>query len=130
MESDSLLLADNNYASIGHTVPAKLFEYIRVGRPVLALTVKDSPVERILGMSGVPFVTLSPGMDDQLIDARMIQFLSLPTGPVDLSEQFLSEFNGRNQARTLAGLLDRILDPLSIGSPVYDRNLIKHTTAV
>ena len=130
MESDSLLLADNNYASIGHTVPAKLFEYIRVGRPVLALTVKDSPVERILGMSGVPFVTLSPGMDDQLIDARMIQFLSLPTGPVDLSEQFLSEFNGRNQARTLAGLLDRILDPLSIGSAVYDRNLIKHTTAV
>jgi hypothetical protein len=78
----------------------------------------------------VPFVTLSRGMDDQLIDARMIQFLSLPTGPVDLSEQFLSEFNGRNQARTLAGLLDRILDPLSIGSPVYDRNLIKHTTAV
>ena len=118
MESDSLLLADNNQAAIGHTVPAKLFEYIRVGRPILALTVQDSPVERILAMSGVRYVTLSPGMDDAAVDARMMEFLKLTTDPAELREQFLTEFNGRSQARNLAGLLDTMLDPHPVGSRV------------
>jgi glycosyltransferase involved in cell wall biosynthesis len=110
MQSDSLLLADNNSAAIGHTVPAKLFEYIRVGRPVLALTVNGSPVEQILTMSGVPFVTLTPELDESVIDARMVEFLNLSTKAVGLSEQFLQEFNGRNQARALAGLIDKLFD--------------------
>ena len=130
MESDSLLLADNNEAAIGHTVPAKLFEYIRVGRPVLALTVKDSPVERILSMSGVRYVTLSPEMDEPAIDARMINFLNLPTDPADLSHQFQTEFNGRTQARTLAGLLDKLFDTGHSDSPLLDENLVKQTEAV
>jgi glycosyltransferase involved in cell wall biosynthesis len=129
MESDSLLLADNNQAAIGHTVPAKLFEYIRVGRPVLALTVNDSPVERILAMSGVRYVTLSPEMDESAIDARMINFLNLPTDPADLSQQFLIEFNGRNQARTLAGLLDKML-AAPPNSAVFDETLLKQTEMV
>jgi glycosyltransferase involved in cell wall biosynthesis len=130
MESDSLLLVDNNPADIGHTVPAKLFEYIRVGRPILALTVKDSPVERILAISGVRFVTLFPDMEEDAIDARMIEFLNLPTDPVSLSERFLVEFNGRNQARALAGLLDKMLGGPSSGSPVFDEKLVEQTEAV
>jgi hypothetical protein len=110
MQADSLLLADNNQASMGHTVPAKLYEYIRVRRPVLALTVNGSPVEQILGMSGVRFVTMSQQFDPSENDRRLLEFLSLPTEPVTLSEQFLNEFNGRNQAHTLAGMLDRIID--------------------
>jgi glycosyltransferase involved in cell wall biosynthesis len=109
MQADSLLLADNNQASMGHTVPAKLYEYIRVRRPVLALTVNGSPVEQILGMSGVRFVTMSQQFDPSENDRRLLEFLSLPTEPVSLSEQFLNEFNGRNQAHTLAGMLDRII---------------------
>ena len=110
MESDSLMLADNNQAAIGHTVPAKLFEYIRVRRPILALTEDGSPVERILTMSGIPFVTLSATMTESLIDRRLLDFLNLSTQPSTLSERFLIDFNGRSQARTLAGLLDRMLD--------------------
>jgi glycosyltransferase involved in cell wall biosynthesis len=130
MESDSLLLADNNDAAIGHTVPAKLFEYLRVGRPILALTVKDSPVERILAMSGVRYVTLSPEMDEPAIDARMLEFLNLPTDPAKLSEQFLIEFNGRNQARTLAGLLDKLFDTGHSDIPLVDEDLVKQTEVV
>jgi glycosyltransferase involved in cell wall biosynthesis len=130
MESDSLLLADTNRAEIGHTVPAKLFEYVRVGRPMLALTVPGSPVERILAMSGVRFVTLSPQMDENTIDARLLEFLSLPIDPVDLSEQFLVEFNGRNQACTLAGLLDTMLGAHPSSSPVFDEKLLKRTETV
>jgi len=130
MESDSLFLADNNQAAIGHTVPAKLFEYIRVGRPILALTVKGSPVERILAISGVRYVTLSPDMDESGIDARMVRFLNLPTDLADLSHQFQTEFNGRTQAGTLAGLLDKLLGVPSIADPVFEQELVKPTEAV
>lgn len=130
MESDSLMLADTNHAGIGHTVPAKLFEYIRVGRPILGLTTKGSPVENILAMSGVRFVTLSPEMDEPAIDARIFEFLKLKTDPADLSEQFLVEFNGRNQARTLAGLLDKMLGVRSSGSRICDETLVKQAEVV
>jgi len=130
MEADSLLLVDTNQAAIGHTVPAKLFEYIRVGRPILALTVPDSPVERILAMSGVRFMTLSPNMDESVIDARMTEFLRLPTDPVDLSDQFLIKFNGRDQARTLAGLLDEVFGVRPEARRVLDETRIKPTEVV
>lgn len=110
MEADQLLLADNNESGIGQTVPAKLFEYVRVGRPILALTAAGSPVERILTSSGVPFVGLAPQMDEAAIDARMIEFLDMPSDPVQVSERFSSEFDGRKQAQTLAGLIDAMLE--------------------
>jgi glycosyltransferase involved in cell wall biosynthesis len=114
MASDGLLLADNNESGIGHTVPAKLFEYVRVGRPILALTAGGSPVERLLTASGVPFVALSPGMSDDAIDDRMLAFLKMPSAPVPLSQVFLADFDGRNQARTLAGLIDGMLDKRNV----------------
>ena len=111
MQSDSLLLADNHSTSTRHTtVPAKLFEYIRVGRPVLALTASQSPAEQILALSGVPHVIMTDQMDAALCDARLLEFLQLPTTPVDPTPRFLAEFNGRNQARKLAGHIDTILD--------------------
>ena len=109
IEADQLMLADNNDSSVGQTVPAKLFEYIRVGRPILALTTSGSPVERILALSGVPFVALSPELDEETIDGRMVDFLQLPSQPVPMSEQFSSQFNGRNQARKLAALIDGVV---------------------
>lgn len=115
MHSDSLLLADNNSAGMGHTVPAKLFEYIRVGRPVLALTAGQSSVENILARSGVRYVTLNDRMDEASCDARLMEFLQLPTEPVNLNPDFLQEFNGREQARKLAGLIDSILDRRKTG---------------
>jgi glycosyltransferase involved in cell wall biosynthesis len=110
MESDSLLLADNNEARMGHTVPAKLFEYLRIGRPILALTVPGSMVERVLRMSGVRFVAVSDQLTTAEFDARIREFLQMPTDPAILSPQFLREFNGREQARKLAGLIDKMLD--------------------
>ena len=110
MEADQLLLADNNDSGIGQTVPAKLFEYVRVGRPILALTAAGSPVERILTSSGVPFVGLAPQMGESAIDARMIEFLDMPSDPVQVSERFSLEFDGRKQAQTLARLIDTMLE--------------------
>jgi hypothetical protein len=54
-------------------------------------------------------VVLSPDLDEPTMDARMMEFINLPSDPVPVSEQFLSDFNGRNQAQKLAGLLDGML---------------------
>jgi glycosyltransferase involved in cell wall biosynthesis len=121
MESDSLLLADNNEAHMGHTVPAKLFEYLRIGRPILALTVPGSMVERVLRKSGVGFVAVSDELIATEFDARIREFLQMPTDPAILSPQFLGEFNGKEQAGKLAGLIDRMLDQRAgIVSPVAE----------
>ena len=110
MEADSLLLADYLVDGVGFTVPAKIFEYLRVGRPVLALTASQSPIEQILALSGVRHVIMTDQMDAALCDARLLEFLQLPTTPVDLTPRFLAEFDGRNQVRKLAGHIDTILD--------------------
>ena len=95
---------------MGHTVPAKIFEYIRVGRPVLALTADHSAVEHILAMSGIRYVCMNEQMNAEECDARLLEFLRLPTTPVALTERFLTEFNGRDQARRLAEHIDDIID--------------------
>jgi hypothetical protein len=106
--ADFLLLADNNSLDSGYTVPAKLFEYVQVGRPVLALTAANSPVERILRQAGTPHVALQPELSASQVDERILHFLSLPADPVPPSESFVQDFNGRMQTGTLAKLFDSL----------------------
>src|SRR5690606_7651847 len=56
-ESDGLLLLQ---PQSDVQVPAKLFEYIRIGRPILSLAPRNSPVEWILERSGIPHTNLYP----------------------------------------------------------------------
>ena len=105
-ESDYLLLADNNSRDIGQTVPAKLFEYIRIGRPILALTARQSPAQEILSRSGMPHIAIHPGDAEDQIDQKMATLLRMPSGPSQPSEWFQNEFDGRRQTQTLAGMLD------------------------
>jgi glycosyltransferase involved in cell wall biosynthesis len=104
-EADSLVLVDWTDGSGGLQVPAKLFVYIQIGRPILAITKTDSPVDRILSMSDVPYVCLYPGDSVEQSAAKLQKFLSLPSSPVPPSDWFLREFDGRKQAQSLAGIL-------------------------
>lgn len=106
--SDYLLLADNNRFQEGHTftIPAKLFEYIQVGRPILALTERDSEVDRVLGKSGVPVTVIEASLPDAEVDQRLFEFLQLPSEPVEPSTWFRDTFDGRRQTGTLAGIFD------------------------
>lgn len=106
--SNFLLLADNNSSNTGYTVPAKLFEYIQVGRPILAISTPDSPVERILRDSELPYTLVQPDMAAEVIDERICGFLQLPTEPVEPSAIFRRKFDGRLQAGVLAELLDSV----------------------
>ncbi len=105
--ADCLLLIDIvNLSGAGYTVPAKLYDYIRAGRPILAITHPNSPVERILAGCGLPYVCLYHHDPDALVDQKLLGFLRLPSRPVSPSDWFVEQFDGRRQAGKIAALLN------------------------
>jgi hypothetical protein len=104
-EADSLLLLDGNKANLGYTVPAKLFEYIRVGRPILATTAKNSPVERILAQSGLCYISIQHDDSDEQARRKLMDFLGFPNAAKRPSDWFHTQFDGIRQTAALAGLL-------------------------
>jgi len=108
-EANYLLLVDVMGGEGYGTVPAKLFEYLRIGRPILAITARDSPVERILASSGAPYRAVHPDDNQARIDEQVMQFLQLPSEPVAPSAWFEETFDGRRQTALLARLLDTLV---------------------
>ena len=106
--ADGLLILDiTNLSEIGYTVPAKLYDNIRIGRPILAYTPSSqSPTARILEQSGVPHAAVYAGDSDQAIDAKLLRFFQLPNRPVAPGQWFQETFDGRRQAKLIAQILD------------------------
>jgi glycosyltransferase involved in cell wall biosynthesis len=107
-QADYLLLLDLNGREEALQVPAKLFEYIRVGRPILAFTSQDSPVEHLLNRSGVPHAIVYENDSDQQTDAKVLTFLQLSSQPVSATSWFWETFDARRQTARLATLLDGV----------------------
>jgi len=108
-ESDYLLLLDLNDRGIGLQVPAKIFEYVRIGRPILAFTGRNSPVERILRQSGIRHICLHGDSPAEEIDQQLLSLLAFPATPLKPSIWFEEQFNGAKQSEALARILDEIL---------------------
>ena len=108
-EADSLLLLDLNDRGLGLQVPAKVFEYIQIGRPVLAFTARNSPVERILAGSGVRHIIVYPDLPAEEMDRRVLAAMGLPSDAVTPSSWFHEQFNGASQAGALARILDSLV---------------------
>lgn len=104
--SDSLLLIDIvNLSHAAYTVPAKIYDYILMGRPILALTGRQSPVDRILSGSGVPHVCLYHTDCGPDLEEKLLRFFHLPTDPVTPSAWFLDNFDGERQAALFCDLI-------------------------
>jgi hypothetical protein len=108
-ESDLLLLLDLNESDASFQVPAKIFDYIRTGRPILAFTPKDSPVQRILKGAGPAHVCVHPDDPPGISDQKLLAFLHLDGTSIRASEWFWREFDGRAQAGAVAATLDRLM---------------------
>ena len=86
-------------------VPGKLFEYLQTGRPILAFVPADSPVERILRKSGVPYQCIYPSEDPQQLDQSMLRFFRINGAEAQPSEWFETEFNARGHAEKVGDLI-------------------------
>lgn len=107
--ADSLLIFDNNLLQESVQVPAKLFEYVRTGQPVIACTPEGSPTQRILDRSGIDFLCLPPNCSTETAASRLADFLRKPLERKPLSAWFEENFDGRRQAFSLAQDIYRLL---------------------
>lgn len=107
--ADYLLLLDNNDRNAGLQVPAKLFDYIRIGRPILAVTSRNSPAHRVLTRSGLPHACIFPEYSEGEIDDILAGFLQLPNAPVAASPWFWETFDGRRQVGQLTSILNGLI---------------------
>ena len=87
-------------------VPGKLFEYIQIGRPVLAYVPRNSPSERILQNSGVPYRCLYAGAEPAVMDEQVAEFFEMPWGDAVPSPWFEEQFNAERQTAALHRLLE------------------------
>ncbi|MFN3325136.1 MAG: glycosyltransferase [Bryobacteraceae bacterium] len=106
--SDYLLLLDVFTGRQTIQLPGKTFEYVRIGRPVLACTMRDSPLEGVLRHSGIDHVMLHDTDSSETVDEKVLQFLSLPTEPREAHEQFRNMFDGARQSVYLSGLVEEL----------------------
>ena len=102
-EADALVLFQ------GHSrlqVPGKFYEYICVGRPVLALLLRPSAVEPILQQCGIAHVCIYTDDPPATVDRKLVEFLRLPNTPAPINDWFQANFNSKFQTEKLASIID------------------------
>lgn len=105
-EADMTLLLDLTYPhNTKLQVPSKIYDYVRVGRPILAFTPEDSPTERILRRSGIATEIISSTATPEQVDDGLLRFLALPRAPQPASPWFLETFDARNLAGRIAKMI-------------------------
>jgi glycosyltransferase involved in cell wall biosynthesis len=100
--SSALLLLQSQSAS---QVPGKLFEYLQIGRPILAFLQQNSPTERLLEKSGVPYRCVYPGASPETVDDAIADFFNLPCLRTSPSPWFEENFNAAGQALVLDSII-------------------------
>jgi glycosyltransferase involved in cell wall biosynthesis len=103
--SDGLLLVQP-HSSV--QVPGKLFEYLQIGRPVLAYIPRDTPIERILQRSGVPYRCVYADSPPEERDRAVEDFFTLKGQHQPANDWFESNFDVRVQTQALEKLIRSI----------------------
>ncbi|MBF0272182.1 MAG: glycosyltransferase [Magnetococcales bacterium] len=106
-QADGLLLFQGE--SFNHLIPAKLFEYLRAHRPILALTGEHGDSARILREAGLN--TIIPLEDEAIMLPALMHFLEqLRAGEAELPDKnIVSGYSRRIQAKRLAELFDALI---------------------
>jgi glycosyltransferase involved in cell wall biosynthesis len=107
LSADGLLLLQDE--TCNHQIPAKAYEYLRLQKPILALTPEEGDTAKLLRqVGGSTRVNLA---DEQEIYATLPMFLRLvKEGKHPVSEHsIVQQFARRSQAAELAQCLNRLL---------------------
>jgi glycosyltransferase involved in cell wall biosynthesis len=108
VRADALLLMQG--ASCNHQIPAKAYEYLRVGRPILALTAPAGDTAQLLAETGGS--TILDIDDVDTICAALPRFLDAVrqgTHPFP-DARSVGRYERARQARDLAACFDRLLE--------------------
>jgi hypothetical protein len=108
--SDALLLVQPQTRL---QVPGKLFEYLQIGRPILAFILSGSPIERILEKSGVPYRCVYADSSVEAFEEAVLSFASLPSDSVPASVWFEENFSAERQTQTLHAIIQSLHPPQS-----------------
>jgi len=106
MAADGLLIFQAS--NCNHQIPAKLYEYIRARRPVLALTDPAGDTAGVMRQSGIDTIVAIDSPEE--IAAGLTSFLSLiasNSAPV-ASDESVTRYSRRSQTRELAALFDSV----------------------
>ena len=106
--SDALLLVQP-HSSL--QVPGKLFEYLRLGRPILAYILPNTPIEWILKQSGVTYGCVYAGSSAQDMDNAIENFFHLKADVGPASAWFEQNFNAKKQTQVLEMLIRSLHGP-------------------
>src|SRR5579883_12254 len=98
-------------------VPGKLYEYLQLGRPILALVPPHSPVERILSRSGVPYRCIYPSTSQEDFDRGILEFFQFREPEAGPNEWFESQFNALSHAQKVSELI-QMLHGAPVSKPV------------
>jgi glycosyltransferase involved in cell wall biosynthesis len=112
LRADLLLLLDSPGRRIG--VPAKLYEYLGAGRPILALAESNSDVACVLQASGLAY-RIAPPRDPEAIRRALLELLHDPATAAfgRAGEPGPTRFTREHLAGELAVLLDSCLETRS-----------------
>jgi glycosyltransferase involved in cell wall biosynthesis len=112
LRADWLVVLDLHGERAGLQLPAKVFDYVRACRPILALTSPGSATERVLARSGAAYACIDPAAPPAVMDAQVASFLRQPSTSCAPSPAFWAEFDARHQTAALARIIGDICAPL------------------
>ena len=104
-EADGLLLVQ---PQSNVQVPGKLFEYMCIGRPIVALVQRASAVEDVLVKAEARHVCIYTDDSAEAADRKMLEFLRMPNTATAPSQWFQSSFDASQQTAELAKIIDGI----------------------
>ena len=87
-------------------IPAKLYEYLRAGRPSLALTDPAGDTANVLRQAGIN--AISPLNNVELISAALLKILHHPQDGTLPTQLAVEESSRRNRTKQFASLLDQL----------------------
>lgn len=107
-EADILLLLQG--ASCDHQIPAKAYEYLRMGKPILALTSETGDTAKLLRECGGS--TILDIADEEALVRALPDFLdAVRNGSHSLPNlEIVSRYSRQNQARELANCLSGVIE--------------------
>ena len=105
-----VLLSKTENNRSGYCVPGKTYEYIRSGKPILAL-VPEGDAKEILEKAGTAYFA-DPTSPEEIADLleRLYQLHCQGGIPVQPNWEFIQQFERSRQAKKLAEFLDQILE--------------------